>query len=106
MGFLSQLFASAIGGAIAGYFVVVGVKLQFRRQSEAALRSLMVEVTSNKEAALSMTQSRSQTLEFLPAYAPERNPVEYLWVTLGQPTTHRQGRLNPGRQTPTFGLKG
>jgi len=59
MGFFSQLFASAIGGAIAGYFVVVGVRLQFRRQSEAALRALMVEVTANKEVALEINQNRT-----------------------------------------------
>jgi hypothetical protein len=59
MQFFSQLFASAIGGAVAGYFVVVGVKLQFRRQGEAALRALMVEVVANKEASLDMTQGRS-----------------------------------------------
>ena len=42
MEFFSQLFASAIGGAIAGYLVLVGVNLQFRRQSEAALRQLVM----------------------------------------------------------------
>jgi hypothetical protein len=62
--FLSQLFASAIGGFIAGYFVVVGVRLQFRRQSEAALRALMVEVTKNKEVALEMNRSRTPSGEF------------------------------------------
>jgi len=61
MEFFSQLFASAIGGAIAGYFVVVGVNLQFRHQSRAALRALMLEVSENEEAALDMTQSAPYT---------------------------------------------
>jgi hypothetical protein len=60
MGFFSQLFASAIGGAIAGFFVVVGVWLQFRRQSEAALRALSVEVDSNAKIALEMLKGTSQ----------------------------------------------
>jgi hypothetical protein len=64
MGFVSQLFASAIGGAIAGYFVVVGVQLQFRRQSEAALRAVMVEVTANTEAAKVMNR------ELIPGFRP------------------------------------
>lgn len=64
MGFFFQLFASAIGGAIAGYCVVVGVKLQFRRQSEAALRALKVEVAANKEAAFEMNRNRTPSGDF------------------------------------------
>jgi hypothetical protein len=60
---LVQIIASAIGGLVAGYFVVVGVRLQFRRQSEAALRALMVEVAGNREAAAEMTRSPTQTFE-------------------------------------------
>jgi hypothetical protein len=59
MGLFSQLFASAIGGFIAGYFVVVGVKLQFGSQSVSALRVLMAEVKGNAEVAIGMTRSRT-----------------------------------------------
>lgn len=59
MGALVQIIASVLGGLVAGWFVVLGVRLQFRRQSEAALRALMAEVLGNKEAALDMTQSAS-----------------------------------------------
>ena len=47
----------AASGLVAGFFVVIGVEVQFRRQSKAALRALMVEVASNKEAAAEMTRS-------------------------------------------------
>lgn len=46
-----SFIGSVLGGLIAGWFVVVGVKVQFGRQCHAALRALMVEVTANKEAA-------------------------------------------------------
>jgi hypothetical protein len=62
--FFSQLFASAIGGAIAGYLVLVGVNLQFRRQSEAALRALKAEVAANKEAAIEMNRNRTPSGDF------------------------------------------
>lgn len=70
MGFFSQLFASAIGGLVAGYFVVVGVKLQFRRQSEAALRALMIEVGLNAAFAGQMVADRSNPKNqgFLPGH--------------------------------------
>jgi hypothetical protein len=64
VGFFFQLFASAIGGAIAGYFVVVDVKLQFRRQSEAGLRALKVEVAADKEAAFEMNRNRTPSGDF------------------------------------------
>jgi hypothetical protein len=44
----------------------VGVAIQFRRQSKAALRALMVEVASNKEAAAKMTQNRQPATPFVP----------------------------------------
>jgi len=49
-----QLASAAIGGGIGGSFVVVGVNLQFRRQSEAACRALLLEVQSNYEALAEM----------------------------------------------------
>jgi hypothetical protein len=55
--FRSSYLPSAVSSR--GYFVVVGVRLQFRRQNEVALRGLMAEVVGNKEAALDMTQSAS-----------------------------------------------
>lgn len=60
MGFVSQLFASAIGGAVGGSFVLLGVNTQFRRQAEAALRALIVEVDSNAKIALEMTQGSAE----------------------------------------------
>src|SRR5258708_6709661 len=60
MGFVSQLFASAIGGAVGGLFVLLGVNTQFRRQAEAALRALIVEVDSNTRIALQMTEGSAE----------------------------------------------
>jgi hypothetical protein len=65
MGFISQLVASGVGGAIGGSFVLWGVKVQSERQSEAALRAVMVEVTANKEAATEMNRSRTPTGDFV-----------------------------------------
>jgi hypothetical protein len=59
MGFISQLIASGVGGAIGGSFVLWGVKAQFRSQCEAAIRALVVEVDGNASAAMEMTQARS-----------------------------------------------
>jgi hypothetical protein len=59
MGFLSQLIASGVGGAIGGSFVLWGVRAQSDRQSDSALRALMAEVAGNTEAAKAMTQSHS-----------------------------------------------
>ncbi len=56
MGFISQLVTSAVGGAIGGSFVVIGVYLQFNRQSEAACRALLLEVRANYEALAEMTK--------------------------------------------------
>jgi hypothetical protein len=55
-----QSIASVISGLVAGGFVVVGVRLQFRRQSEAASRALRVAVSGNKEAAVEMTPEKRQ----------------------------------------------
>lgn len=48
---LLQLASAAIGGGIGGSFVLWGVNVQFRRQSEAALRAVMVEVDANVRVA-------------------------------------------------------
>jgi hypothetical protein len=65
MGFFSQLIASGIGGAIGGGFVLLGVDAQSQRQSKAALRAIMVEVTANKEAAIEMNQNRTAVGDFV-----------------------------------------
>jgi hypothetical protein len=64
VGALVQIIASAVGGLIAGYFVVVGVTLQFRRHSKAALCALMAEVADNKDAAADMARSLAGTQTF------------------------------------------
>jgi hypothetical protein len=51
--------ASIIGGLVGGWFVLLGVRSQSRRQSEAAFRALMVEVSNNSEAAADMTRQTS-----------------------------------------------
>ena len=56
MGFISQLVASSVGGAIGGSFVVIGVNMQFRRLSEAACRAVLLEVQANYEALAEMIQ--------------------------------------------------
>jgi hypothetical protein len=38
MGFVSQLIASTVGGAVGGLFVLWGVRAQSLRQRKAALR--------------------------------------------------------------------
>jgi hypothetical protein len=63
---MEAIVAAVLGGLVAGGFVVVGVAIQFRRQSMAALRALMVEVASNKEAAADMTQNRQPATPFVP----------------------------------------
>ncbi len=63
---MEAIVAAVIGGLVAGGFVAVGVEMQFRRQSKAALRALMVEVASNKEAAADMTQNRQPATPFVP----------------------------------------
>jgi hypothetical protein len=54
MSFLSQLIASAVGGAVGGSFVIWGVKAQFRSQSRAACRALLVETKGNAKASKAM----------------------------------------------------
>jgi hypothetical protein len=49
-----QLLSAAIGGFIGGSFVLVGVLFQFRRQSEAACRALLLEVRGNVKALAQM----------------------------------------------------
>jgi len=71
MGLFSQLFASAIGGFIAGYFVVVGVKLQFGSQRVSAFRVLMAEVKGNAEVAIGMTRSRTYSPGSFPSGEPD-----------------------------------
>ena len=61
MGFFSQLITSAIGGAIGGSFVVIGVNMQFRRQSEAACRALLIEVRANYDALAEMIKRPSNS---------------------------------------------
>jgi len=56
MAFIAQLLTSVAGGIVGGYFVVVGVNIQSRRQEEAALRALLVEVIWNLNAAVRMVQ--------------------------------------------------
>jgi hypothetical protein len=51
MGFFTQLFTSIAGGGMGGFFVVVGVNIQARRQEDAALRTLLVEVQWNATAS-------------------------------------------------------
>jgi len=51
---LIGVFGSVVGGFVAGVFVVVGVWMQFARQSEAAIRALKVEVSANVDAAKEM----------------------------------------------------
>jgi hypothetical protein len=60
VGALVQIVASAVGGLIAGWFVVVGVRLQFRRQSEAALRALIIEADTNAKIALQMVRATDE----------------------------------------------
>ena len=57
MGFVSQLIASTLGGAVGGSFVLWGVYAQSQRQSEAALRALRVEISSNESVADQMNQA-------------------------------------------------
>lgn len=59
MGFISQLIASGVSGAIGGSFVLWGVKAQFRSQCEAALRALLVEVGLNFVFAGRMVEDRA-----------------------------------------------
>jgi hypothetical protein len=54
--FLSQLVAAVAGGAVGGYFVLLGVRAQFKSQSRAACRALLVEVRGNYEALAGMTE--------------------------------------------------
>src|SRR5258708_25095891 len=54
MGFFTQLVTSIAGGGMGGFFVVVGVNIQSRRQELAALPSLLVEVEWNHNAGLRM----------------------------------------------------
>jgi hypothetical protein len=54
------MVASALGGFVGGSFVLLGVRLQFRHQSEAALRALAIEVDSNATIALQMTEKTSE----------------------------------------------
>lgn len=53
-----QLSSSAIGGALGGWFVLLGVKAQFHEQRLSALRALGVEVRGNEKAAVEMIQDR------------------------------------------------
>ena len=69
MGFISQLIASGVGGAIGGSFVLWGVKAQFRRQSDSALGALRVEIDRNVEAAADMTQHHSASGGYLGGHA-------------------------------------
>jgi hypothetical protein len=62
VGFLSQLIASGVGGAIGGSFVLLGVNAQFRSQSEAALRALMVEVGLNAAVAGRIVEDRQDAV--------------------------------------------
>jgi hypothetical protein len=57
MGFVSQLIASGVGGAIGGSFVMLGVNKQFRRQGDAALGALRIEINTNEAAAAQMVQA-------------------------------------------------
>jgi hypothetical protein len=49
-----QLLSAAIAGGLGGWFVLLGVNAQFRRQSEAALRALFIEVEGNASVAAQM----------------------------------------------------
>jgi hypothetical protein len=51
---LIQLLSAAIAGGLGGWFVLLGVNAQFRRQSEAALRALFIEVEGNASVATQM----------------------------------------------------
>lgn len=54
--FFSQLIVAVTGGAVGGYFVLLGVRAQFKSQSMAACRALLVEVKGNYEALAGMTE--------------------------------------------------
>jgi hypothetical protein len=51
---LIQLLSAAIAGGLGGWFVLLGVNAQFRRQSEAACRALLQEVGANCDALIEM----------------------------------------------------
>jgi hypothetical protein len=103
VGFVSQLIASAVGGGVGGSFVLWGLNVQFRRQSEAALRAVVVEVNGNVKAALQMFENRGKAYP-----AGHANPgwlkhsiwdsqLTYLVQLLDQPTltkmVHAYGTL-------------
>jgi hypothetical protein len=50
-----------VGGLVAGYFVVIGVYAQFRRQSQSACRALLVEMRTNVEALEEMAARKADT---------------------------------------------
>lgn len=54
--FLSQLIVAVAGGGVGGYFVLLGVRAQFKSQSKAACRALLAEVRGNYEALSGMTE--------------------------------------------------
>ena len=93
MSFLAQLVASSVGGAIGGSFVLWGVNAQFRSQSRAACRALLVETKSNSKAAKAMAMKP----ENVPWKEGEPNPgwlkssvwtsqLPYIVQILDQPT--------------------
>ena len=58
-----QLLSAAIAGVLGGWFVLLGVNAQFRRQGEAALKALKVEVDSNLEAATDIVGNKRDVFE-------------------------------------------
>src|SRR6516225_9079155 len=51
------VFGGVVAALIGGGFVLKAVRLQFRQQSEAALRALIIEADDNAKIALQMVQA-------------------------------------------------
>lgn len=85
IGFIAPLFASVVaaiaGGLVAGYFVLPGVNVQFRRQSEAACRALFIEVVSNNQTLSGMTLRLAEQRAWEPAQPNPGWLSQAVWST-------------------------